>query len=120
MRDFPSMLNYLFKNKGGNEYLLFTELRDRGGKYIVLCRIISDRTKKEEKHAFVFDADYVNVEKKVKGAIIDNQVHTKLTGIEESDVKDIQSMRNVCHKLYGGKKLSLLIVGWVFKSIRQM
>ena len=52
---------------------------------------------------FVFDADYVNEEKKVKGAIIDNQVHTKLTGIEESDVKDIQSMQKVCHKLYGGK-----------------
>ena len=101
-RFFFSVVRFKF-NKGGNEYLLFTELRDRGGKYIVLCRIISDRTKKEEKHAFVFDADYVNVEKKVKGAIIDNQVHTKLTGIEESDVKDIQSMRNVCHKLYSGK-----------------
>ena len=40
---------------------------------------------------------------KMKGAIIDNQVHTKLTGIEDSDVKDVNSMRRVCKKLYGGK-----------------
>ena len=89
--------------KGGNEKLLYVNLRNQGGKYIVLCHIILDRNKKTEKHAFVFDADYKCDKAKVKGAIIDNQAHTKLTGIEDSDVKDVQSMRRVCHRLYGGK-----------------
>ena len=89
--------------KGGNEKLLFVNFRNQGGKYIVLCHIILDRNKKTEKHAFVFDADYKCEKAKVKGAIIDNQTHTKLTGIEDSDVKDVQSMRRVCHRLYGGK-----------------
>jgi len=99
-----AFMNIRFKfNKGGNEMFLYKNLRDEGGKYIVLCKIISDRTKRDERHAFVFDADYKNEEKKVKGAIIDNQVHTKLTGIEDSDVKDVNSMRRVCKKLYGVK-----------------
>ena len=50
----------------------------------------------------MFEADYVNKEKKVKGAIIDNQSHNMLTGIQESDVRDVDSMGRVCLKLYGG------------------
>lgn len=88
--------------KGGPEVVIYEDCRDRGGKYIVLCRVEYEN-KKKEYHAFVFDADYVNEEKKVKGAIIDNQSHNKLTGIEDSDVKNEQRMRRVCLKLYGGK-----------------
>ena len=49
----------------------------------------------------MFDADYVNEEKKFKGTIIDNQSLNMLTGIHESDVRDVDSMRKVCLKLYG-------------------
>ena len=69
--------------------------------YTILCRV-EYKHKKTEYHAFVFEADYVNKEKKVKGAIIDNQSHNMLTGIQESDVRDVDSMRRVCLKLYGG------------------
>ena len=88
--------------KGGPEVVIYYDCLRKGGKYIVLCRVEYEN-KKKEYHAFVFDADYVNKEKKVKGAIIDNQSHNKLTGIEESDVRNTHRMRRVCLKLYGGK-----------------
>ena len=91
------------RHKGGNEWFLYTDLRNKGGKFIILCIVEKNFTQIRENHAFVFDADYINEDKKVKGAIIDNQTHTKLTGIEESDVRDLTSMRRVCMKLYGGK-----------------
>ena len=95
-------LEHMKDVQGGNEVMVYRDLRNRGGKYIIICIVHYDKNKKE-KHAFVFDADYRCDIKNVKGAIIDNQVHTKLTGIEDSDVKDVKSMRRVCMKLYGGK-----------------
>ena len=95
------MITYCHQH-GGNEVFTFTELLRIGGKYIIVCDVI--KTKKlTEKHAFVLNADYRNEKLRLRGAIIDNQLHTKLIGIEEKDLVDKTSMRNICCKLFGGR-----------------
>jgi len=95
------MITYCHQD-GGNEVFTFTELLRIGGKYIIVCDVI--KTKKlTEKHAFVLNADYRNEKLRLRGAIIDNQLHTKLIGIEEKDLVDKTSMRNICCKLFGGR-----------------
>ena len=89
--------------KGGNEYFTFTTLLKLGGVYIIACKVQNIYAKCTESHAFVFNADYWHKEKKLKGAIIDNQVHTQLTVLEPKDLVDKISMRNICFKLYGGR-----------------
>ena len=59
--------------------------------------------KRIENHVFVIDADYKEAKHNVVAALIDNQATNKLTGIQKSDLKDENSARRICGKLYGGK-----------------
>ena len=59
--------------------------------------------KRIENHVFVIDADYKEAKHNVVAAFLDNQATNKLTGIQKSDLKDENSARRICGKLYGGK-----------------
>ena len=88
--------------KSGNEYFTFTTLLNLEV-YIIGCQVQNIYEKRTESHLFVFNANYWHKEKKLKGTIIDNQVHTQLTVLEPIDLVDKTSMSNIYFKLYGGK-----------------
>ena len=90
-------------HQGGNEHFTFETLLPRGGKYIIKCKVLNKRSKREEEHLFVLDADFIDHKTGYRGAIIDNQLHTQLTLIEPNDLVTVDSQRRICSKLFGGK-----------------
>ena len=92
--------------KHGAEYYVFTKLLDSFGLYIITCTNTNYETNINENHAFVLDARFRDYKKKLKGAIIDNQYHTGLYALEkEKDLISVESKRNICNYLFGGKTI---------------
>ena len=95
--------------KGGPEYWFYTNILPLGGKYIIKCHVHNTLNKRIENHVFVIDADYKEAKHNVAAALINNQATNKLTGIQKSDLKDENSARRICGKLYGEKTYFLMI-----------
>ena len=86
--------------RGGPEYYVFTELWKKGGQYIINCKFTGSYTQVEEKHAFVYNADYTGPDNICHGSIVDNQENTHLFGIERIDVSSIAKVRQICNNLF--------------------
>ena len=99
--------------KGGLEYFFYSEILPLGGKFMIKCCVHNAINKRKENHVFVVDADYKDKKLDVRAGLIDNQMRNQLTGIQESDLKDKESMRRICSKLYGGNTYFNMI--WRFE-----
>jgi len=104
--------------KGGLECFFYSKILPLGGKFMIKCLVHSAINKRKENHVFVVNADYKDQKYDVRAALIDNQMRNKLTGIQGSDLKDKESMRRICSKLYGGITYFNMI--WRFELKKNM
>ena len=79
---------------------------------MIKCIVYNTTNGRTENHDFMIDAYYKDEKMDVKAVLIDNQRKNKLTGIEDSDLKDKITMRRIRWKLYGGKKFDTI---WLVK-----
>ena len=72
------------------------------GVYLVSMTNNNSRTGDLEVHTFVYNSDFVHLDYKIYGAILDNRKETKVRGFEWNDIQTVDKFRRVFNVYFGG------------------